>query len=428
MAFEYGSIDLGIRNPFRIEGIVRAASGAFILILGVTSLFSVQGAVQQGDRGAAASLAIIGVFLTGWALKKIAAGLFQVFRFFAGRRVPADLAENLESNQAGSRKQDLGYTASDLEKMLKARVNTTFREPQDWLSRLVHSVFQRLLFLPWVYRNMAQSLARAVAQALVVMLCYSLTWLSAYTGLTNLAGTPVLSWLAVLLGLYLLGVWAAVGMPLGRVLNEDLAARSGSGSLTLWISLAILVPVALSFWHTEISSLPQVAPGMVGRILLILLLGGISTTLFGILLTARSKIADPKVEVSEYRENWQESIHPGQIFIHFDTIVMANRRYEEVPNRVYRALDPIPMERGGTDKGEFQGQTIQETQPIFRPLPESKTLKTLRMVATAGGAALTLLTALMIYLSAEMIARLITAPRSLRHRMFLLGAPGVRRQ
>lgn len=410
MVFEYGSIDLGIRNPFKIEGIVRAAAAAMIVSLGLICLFGVQGAVQQGNRGTAASLAIVGVFLTGWAIRKGAAGLFQVFRFFVGRRVPADLAQNLESAQSGSEVSMDSYKPEDLEKMLKARVNTTFGEPEDWLSRLVHSVFERLLFLPRAYRNMALRLASGVAQSALAVLCYLFTWLSAYTDLTGLAETPVLDWLALFLGLYLLTVWAKVGLPLDRALNSQLIAKSGTAQITLWIAIAILAPMALSFLHSDVFPLPQIAAGLAVKLFLIFLLGVIGTVILGVLLGARCRLANPNVEVAEYRDNWQESIHPSQVFIHFETIVMANRRHAEVPNRIYRGWVPTPVEDGGSEKGEFHGETIQETQPVWRALPESMMLRSFRLAATVLAGVLSLVCALMIFFSPSLISGLVAEP------------------
>jgi hypothetical protein len=46
---------------------------------------------------------------------------------------------------------------------------------------------------------------------------------------------------------------------------------------------------------------------------------------------------------------------------------MANRRYKEVPNRVYRELDPKLNEQIES-KGDFSGELIQEIQPKLYPM------------------------------------------------------------
>jgi hypothetical protein len=46
---------------------------------------------------------------------------------------------------------------------------------------------------------------------------------------------------------------------------------------------------------------------------------------------------------------------------------MANRRYKEVPNRVYRELDPKLNEQIES-KGDFSDELIQEIQPKLYPM------------------------------------------------------------
>lgn len=39
--------------------------------------------------------------------------------------------------------------------------------------------------------------------------------------------------------------------------------------------------------------------------------------------------------------------------IRLDAHILANRRYQEIPNRVYLKFNPEMMEEGGQDKGAF---------------------------------------------------------------------------
>ena len=81
-----------------------------------------------------------------------------------------------------------------------ARKNPTFREPEGWLPRLLHSLAHNLIFLPYALRNDAGSRFAAdgtqrrdprAARARVV--------LPASTGLMPMAGTPVMSWLVAMI-------------------------------------------------------------------------------------------------------------------------------------------------------------------------------------------------------------------------------------
>jgi len=102
------------------------------------------------------------------------------------------------------------------------------------------------------------------------------------------------------------------------------------------------------------------------------------------MLRKRLQTANPVSEVSELRENWQESIHPNEIFINLDNLVMANRRYKEVPNRVYRELDPQLREQV-EGKGDFKGEMIQEIQPKVKPLELGAVFNKMRLTSLIVG-------------------------------------------
>lgn len=412
MAFDYGSIDLGITNPFRTEGLIRAISGIPILLLGVLALLSVQALVADGTRETAALTGIVGGVLVMWSLLRMGAGLFQAFRFFVGRSVPANLAINREKSQADKADVTVVYTDQQLEQMLQGRQNISFAEPEDWFSRLVHSLFRRLLFLPYAYRNLAQRLARAITQTFIAGMSYALAWFSGTTGITDVTDTPVMDWLSLGILLYLLFVWWQSSPRLARLLREDRLSMPGVMTLTLWIIGAIMLPVALSFVHTEIVPLPEMPFSAGLQLLTLLLMGAVNAGLFVVLLTARSNLAQPVVEVAEYRDNWQESIHPQEIFINFENIVMANRRYREVPNRIYRGFEAKLFEQGSDDKGDFDGEMIQETQPVFHRMPVSQVLQLARTSATIIGAALFVLLAVLIYQLPLTLSAIWLAPES----------------
>lgn len=50
MAFDYGSIGLGIKNPFRLEGVVIATRGALQTLLSIYLLVSVSSLIDQSFK------------------------------------------------------------------------------------------------------------------------------------------------------------------------------------------------------------------------------------------------------------------------------------------------------------------------------------------------------------------------------------------
>lgn len=390
MAFDYGSIDLGITNPFRIEGGIRVASGLPLFVLGVVLLLEVQAQTAGNGWEIGATTGLCGVLLIGWGLQRIGAGSFQVFRFFVGRSVPANLATNVEKSQRAKEDIETVYTAQQLEQMLQGRQNISFEEPREWFSRLVHSLFPELLYLPYAYRNLAQRLARAVAQTVIAILSFALAWFSGATGITNVTQTPIMDWMAVLLLIYLLVIWAQASPPLSRLLNESRLKMPGPLTLTLWISGAVALPVMLGLFHNSVLALPALPFSSTQHLFIAVALASFASAIFLVLLAGRSKLTNPVVEVAEYRENWQESIHPQEVFINLENIVMANRRYKEVPNRVYRGFEAKLFEQGSDDKGDFDGELLQETQPVFHNMVYSGLFHSGRIAATCAAAALAL--------------------------------------
>ena len=47
MAFDYGSIDLGLKNPFKLEGKVKAVRGLIEAVVGVSLLVTASSSVKD---------------------------------------------------------------------------------------------------------------------------------------------------------------------------------------------------------------------------------------------------------------------------------------------------------------------------------------------------------------------------------------------
>ncbi len=406
MSYEYGSIDLGIRNPFRAEGLVRAVGGVFTGGLGVFSLLMVKSLVEQGERLQGWLHLAVGVILLAAGLATLGTGIFQMVRFFVGRSVPTSLAPNVAKSESHVVELGVAYNADQIEQMLQGRKNLTFVEPMGWLARVIHSMFPTLLFLPYLYRNMAQRMISGLAATVLLLLCYGLAWFSGSTGLTTVNKTPVMDWMALCLAFYLFGVWYRKRTPLSRTLQMRTEVASLKG-LVILVSSAILLPVVLSFVHHKLFKLPVLPVTGAGLIFLILGLALVVCAMCGVLLFMRMQKAVPVTEVSELRTNWQESVHPQEIFINFETIVMANRRYKEVPNRVYRDFDANLVKEGSTDKGHFSGEMIQETQPAFHPVEMPDSFRWLRMASTVTGNLLVVAAAFWLYFKIDDLALLL---------------------
>jgi len=405
MAFEYGSDTLGIKNPFKFEGFVLTVRGLIVTVLGIVALFSVKELVTNGDKLAGWLSLGIGILLLSNGIIAIGKGLFKMMRFYVGRGVPASLARNVGKSESHVREPYVGYGDKDLEQMLMGRKNITFAEPQGWLARMLHTLMPKLLFMPYPIRNLAQKLGSGLVYSLLAFLCYGLAWFSGSTGLTDISNTPVLDWLTILLAAYLFLIWSQRRSPLKRLLKVALQS-SGSGGIVAMIAFSIFAPVSLSYIHHNVFSLPELPLSAGSYITFITLLAVIATSYGLFVVFMRAKLSNPVTEVSEFRTNWQESIHPQEVFINFENIVMANRRYREIPNRVYRDFDAQLIEQGSNDKGKFSGEMVQETQPVFKALSITPLFKQLKIFGTIVGESLLAVAAVYFYLAIEPVTKI----------------------
>ncbi len=409
MAFEYGSDTLGIKNPFKFEGLILTIRGVIVTILGIVALLAVKDLVTQGAKEAGWLSLGIGILLLGNGVLATGRGLFKIMRFFVGRGVPASLAENRSKSESHVHENYLAYDTNQIEQMLMGRKNLTFVEPQGWLARLIHTLMPQLLFMPYPVRTAAQQLSSGLIYTLLAFLCYGLAWFSGTTGLTEINNTPILDWLSIVLAVFLFSIWAARRSPLKRVVQLTVEG-AGVNGVVMMVIFSILAPVGLSYFHHNVGSLPELNLSAGAYITTMTILGLIAS-IYGLSLTFfRANIANPKTEVSEFRKNWQESIHPQEIFINFENIVMANRRYKEIPNRVYRDFDANLVEQGSNDKGKFSGEMIQETQPVFREIPVTPLFKLLRLGGTLIGESLLIVSSVLFYLAIDPVIAIKSAP------------------
>ncbi|MBY5921790.1 hypothetical protein [Ferrimonas balearica] len=438
MAYEHGSLDLGIRNPFKLEGALRTTRGIIVTLLGLVLLLQVADAVKH-DPVTGWAYAAIGFILLVMGLWTCGSGMMQVLRFFVGRSVPTSLAYNhakSESDSAAREQHDVAYDADQIEQMMVGRKNLTFAEPLGLVARLLHTLFPRLTFVPYPIRNLAQRLAGALTQTLLALACYALAWFTTSTGLAGQTGPLMLPVFTTLLLLYLVVVWYRAGRPISRNVARTMESE-GSGKLARTLALAILAPVGISWLLQQVlnnnSSFARTVAQLQGPVEemgrkalegysvwqsysteysnglwlgVLVVLALISCGLLVALTYLRSGEAKPITEVAELRDNWQESVHPREIFINIDSMVMANRRHKEVPNRVYRALQPHLQEQAD-GKGSFFGEMIQETQPVAMAKPLTGPAKALRIASTALGQLLLLAAALVLYMVIEPVTALI---------------------
>lgn len=398
MAFDYGSIDLGLKNPFKLEGKITAIRGVIQFIVGITLLVTAAGSVKE-DAVAGWIFMLFGLLILVGGIRSISVGIYATLKYFVGRNHPTSLAYNYSKSQSSTaqeEKQDVAYRAKTLEEMLVGRKNNTFVEPNGFLSRLLHSLIPKLLFLPYPIRNVAQRLFGSWVSTLVALVAYGLVAFVSLSGFTGEAGELAFPIYSAILMFYVLFSWRSSGQPISRNAEKNIESL-GTGALAKVISLSFIFPIVIGLamsWlmeeqhisKTDIDVWLEQVPSLHAGIYLVatILLATLSCALVFIMIKARLNAVNPVAEVSELRENWQESVHPDEIFINLDNLVMANRRYKEVPNRVYRELDPQLQEQVD-GKGGFKGEMIQEIQPKLHSMDLGNGFSLARLIALLSG-------------------------------------------
>jgi hypothetical protein len=387
MPFEYGSQQVDIPNPFKFEGAAYTARAAVLIVLGLFALLTVRTLVADGERAIAGVVMLGGLSLLGFGVFAAYRGLFKMFRFYVGRGQPADLAAAVAAEQSvmpGARSGGATgfrgiYEPVELANMLLGRKNPTFREPEGWLPRLLHSFVANLIFLPYALRNDAGSRFAAAGHTVVILGLLGLAWFSGVTGLVPMAGTPIMSWLVAVITVLLLFIWLREAVrPTGG--NRRAVLRFTPVALVLWAGAAILTPFALVALNA-VQPLPELPISPYPWFALTLLLAATAAAYSLYLAIRRAPRAQPPTMVTEYREHWQESVHPMDIFRAIE-ITLAKYRFQEIPNRVYVNDVPQLVAQGSENKGEFEGRTVQEVQP--RPISDRRGDQLLRIGIAAG--------------------------------------------
>lgn len=392
MAFDYGKDTLGIKNPYTVEGYLDLVQGLSILIIGLLLLLNISADIDADFKTIAWLKLTIAISFLVWSISSIIKGSFSVFRFLVGRNVPANLCRETTAEPQRP------YSDHDLAEMLKKRTNYTFVEKKNFYSRFVISIIPNFLFLMPAYRNMIDTIAVAVIKTVITILIYFLSVFTVSSGLLPLNNSNViLEWYGMLLCFYILTTWYK-NRPLNTTINDTKNHPIKIKTIVIPIVIAIILPIVLS----KISDLGvdfiSLNITVFWAISCILLAGLVTTFVAFYLAKIRVDETVPNTAVSEYKDELQLNHHPRDLFRFFD-LEMADKRYKELPNRIYKLPNPVLQFEGAQNKGNFFGETIQETQPIYKPNTETKAMQQIRFIVAILGRLLAIMGCLIIYLN-----------------------------
>ena len=390
---DWGSNLPKIDNPLKKLGYIKILTGLISLVLSIYVLVSITW-VTKTDMISGWICLLVGFMVLAYSVREIWRGFYMTFKMPLGRTDPSSLAAN--SNIVADH-SPCDYSAPILWEMLNSRTNHTFMEPSNWLENMFFTTLKPLFFLPLPFRNLALKISSAIIRTLINILCYILALFLCKTGLISGDLDFVLTVYTWYLFLAMTGIWTSMcRYDYSTFYNSpDTSSYLTPKKLIASISIAVLFPVLtvtlfsyVNFYETtayqHISSF--INSFSITPWFLAISLGNIALCLPLLwLLWQRSHRYEVVTEVSELRDNWQQSIHPDELFIAIENKIMANRRYMEVPNRVYLELNPNLSVDSNNAKGRFEGVTIQETQPAYIRPNNSITFNVVRFFSSVMG-------------------------------------------
>ncbi|HDM8068991.1 hypothetical protein LCS78_11285 [Vibrio harveyi] len=422
MSYEFGNDGIGIKNPFRTEGVFKIIRGVITLAVGAFILLNAPEMSKINQYMVWTTLTIAFLVLS-IGLVALSKGFMQVVRFYVGRNAPTSLAYDYAD--LSREREDCLYTSETLEQMLMNRTNTTFNEPKSVIELILHSIFPKLIFAAIPVRNIVQNVIFAVIQSCVALISLSLTYFVLSTNILPIESSFALKLYSLFIVIYLLKVWFVAGRNINKKSVANISKISTFDlvkTVVFSVSLPILLSVILnnipdnliqtvnlifSLNESDVSyydNLEALLAGIVSEINFVpMLFAMISISLLVVIYTLlmfafNSNVDYPKTETSESRETWEQNIHPKEIFINLDQVVMANRKYKNIPNRSYIKFNPLLNEQSG-GKGSYRGKFLQETQPVVVEKTLSASHKLTRLFGTVSSQLTLLLSTVFIYLA-----------------------------
>lgn len=115
----------------------------------------------------------------------------------------------------------------------------------------------------------------------------------------------------------------------------------------------------------------------------------------------RSESIEVPIEVSEYRDHWQETIHPKFIFRWLDEEIATLSGKSTTQHRVYKKLTPYINMGGKMNHGQFSGDTLQETEPVSYEVKQSPILEKIKLYSTIAGHSLFIIAAILLLINGK---------------------------
>lgn len=351
MSYDYNSQDnrFDFPNPYRIENAFYFIAAAVLLLGGLSLLLTARKALGQSSHVAWLPLGI-GLVMLVHGLKVGAEALSRL-RFFFGRGQPQNLSQNLSADQTGS------TSGAEKLKNLLRHNSLEFKEPTGPLNGALYSMLPNLIFAPSRIQQMAQ---RQFQNALIILV----TLLSLLVSMLG-ASAESASWL----GLFYFGLTLFILLkPLDA--GDKSQIEVGLKGLIILILIAVLGPVIVPRLVHDVAP-PVWLPGTL-QAAVVMIVTEAAIMLFFMAVINQTLKTPPQASMAVEQGTLTMNSHPKQILDELER-ELQNQWIASLPNRRYARR--VPEVQLNIQSGSFEGELLEETQPVPNGELPNMTLK-----------------------------------------------------
>lgn len=340
---------------------------------------------------------VVTLIILLWGIGTCIQGVYRISRFYISRTAPASLANNLGTTSA----ERCVYSNSQVESMLVSRKNMTFSEPQGVLQRALYSFLPDLIFTPPPVYRLLVRMTQSTQKILIGAFVFSIIYFAATVKLLGETGLRFLPLISFMVLAYLTTTLLTTSN------DQDLkqisfAKKLVAGILFITFGYRLLKAFGrgVEAFELKFTAWPSV---------LLCFTVVVATFSVALWLVKRRQYGQVTTEASEYRDNIQKSVHPNEVMIHLEKIILAKRRYKEIPNRIYKKFEPV-LHGENVTKGSFEGSSLTETQPEYVDIEHQTSFVSARLLLTIIAQVCIVLSTLLLVLS---VAKLNAAESSM---------------
>lgn len=341
MSYEFNTEDShwSLPNPFRLENIFLFATALVLLGGGIQTVFTAKNFVTQNETTSGVAAMALAIILLSGALKFGIQSLSQL-RFFFGRQFPIGLADELPATATGE-----SVSSAEVREIMRQRA-IIFPEPTGPLNGLLYTMIKPLI-------TCAPTIQAAAVQHFHSLVSMLILLGSLIVSFVVLQGTPhegMISWMYLpITGLSLLTPFIE-RKETDPVQNSKKMMAKAIGL----IGFAILGPVLIPKYLPAYPIPPMwIAPA------LLLVCSMIASGLF--MASLLSQMDETKqTGVSCEQTTIAMNCPPSQLWTEIGRD-FQNNWTRNIPNRAYMN---VPPDVTSTDRGSFNGQILEESQPM----------------------------------------------------------------